>query len=570
MAEENPPDESASDGMDDEDRKAVLQTFLLEAEERLFEMEESLVALEIRPDDGELIQKIFRGAHTLKGNASCLGFTSVSEFAHAMEDLLQRFRTGAVPVSDGLITLLLRGVDVLRHMVPNAAAGHDELLPAHADLQRRFADASVLPAPPEPVAPLAAPAEDARKRSFGRRQEDAREWVERTSTLRVDIGKLDRMLNMTGEIAIAQGRLKQLLQTLQGQAGETVLEIQREADRLFMDLQELILKVRMIPVGPLFRQYIRTVRDVARAHGKAARLVMEGEEVEVDTTIVEYLKDPITHMIRNALDHGIEAPDARKTRGKDPTGCITLRAFHEAGNIVIQVEDDGAGLDGRRIAAKARAKGLLAESQPCSDQEAYRFIFEPGFSTADTVTDLSGRGVGMDVVRRHVDALRGSVGVESRSGVGATMTIRLPLTLAIIEGFAVGVAGETYVIPLDTVLECVELPAEARDRKQAVGTMNLRGDALPYLRLRDLLGAPGPPSMRENVVVVRHHGGQAGLVVDALYGERQAVIKPLGAIFRGIQGISGATILGDGRVALIVDVPSVLRRVLNSGMVMAA
>lgn len=566
MVEDEAPAESPSDGMDDEDRKAVMKTFLVEAEERLFEMEESLVELENRPDDEELIQKIFRGAHTLKGNASCLGFARVSEFAHAMEDVLQRFRNRTLAVNDGLVTLLLRGVDVLRQMVPNAAAGLDQLSREHADLQRRLIDTSPLKAQAEPP-PI--PSEDARNRSFGRRQEDAREWVERTSTLRIDIGKLDRMLNLTGEIAIVQGRLKQLLHAFAGRAGETVLEIHREADRLFMDLQELILKVRMIPVGPLFRQYIRTVRDVARAHGKSVRLLIEGEDVEVDTTVVEYLKDPITHMIRNALDHGIEPPDLRKARGKDSTGCVTLRAFHEAGNIVIQVEDDGAGVDGRRVVATARAKGLLAENQPCSDREAYRFIFEPGFSTAETVTDLSGRGVGMDVVRRHVDALRGSVGIESRPNLGSTVTIRLPLTLAIIDGFAVGVGGETYIIPLDAVVECLDLPSPLRGAGP-VGTMNLRGRAVPYLRLHDAFSTSGVPASRENVVVVRYHGGQAGLVVDALFGERQAVIKPLGGLFRAVPGVSGATILGDGRVALIVDVPSILQRVLNAGCVAAA
>ena len=378
------------------------------------------------------------------------------------------------------------------------------------------------------------------------------------------------MLNLTGEIAIAQGRLRQMLEKSTGHPGEAILETHREADRLFLELQELILKVRMVPVGPLFRQYIRTVRDVAQAHGKLARLVIEGEDVEVDTTIVEYLKDPITHMIRNALDHGIEPPDRRKQAGKDATGRVTLRAFHEAGNIVIQVEDDGAGLNRRKILEKARSKGMLADGQHLSSDDVYRLIFEPGFSTAETVTDLSGRGVGMDVVRRHVDGLRGAVAIESRSGAGSTVTIRLPLTLAIIDGFVVGVGEETYVIPLDVVLECVELPMSERRRTEGRGMINLRGAALPYLRLRDLFSAAGEPSPREKVVVVKHHGCQAGLVVDDLFGERQAVIKPLNKLFHGVPGISGATILGDGRVALILDVPSVLRHTLNQATAEAA
>ena len=550
-----------SDGMDLDDRRALLQTFLAEAEERLIEMEETIVDLELRPDDEELVQTLFRGAHTIKGNASCFGFSRVSEFAHALEDLLQRLRNRTLAVNSGLVTLLLRGVDALKQIVPDAVAGVEELQPAHLALQRQLADAT--PQAPEESPAGTESAADARKRPFGRREGDAREWLDRTRTLRVDICRLDRMLNLTGEIAIAQGRLRQMLEKSAGRSGEAILEAHREADRLFMELQELILKVRMVPVGPIFRQFIRTVRDVARAHGKLARLVIEGEEVEVDTTIVEYLKDPLTHMIRNALDHGIESPDRRKQAGKDATGRVTLRAFREAGNIVIQVEDDGTGLNQRKIIDKARAKGLLADGQRLSSNDVYRLIFEPGFSTAETVTDLSGRGVGMDVVRRYVDGLRGSIAIESRSGAGASVTIRLPLTLAIIEGFAVGVGEETYVIPLDAVIECAELPPSARGRAEGCGMINLRGEVLPYLRLRDLFSSTGGPSPREKVVVVKHHGCQAGLVVDELFGERQAVIKPLNRLFRGTPGISGATILGDGRVALILDVPNVLRHTLN-------
>jgi len=554
--------------MDRDDRKALLHTFLAEAEERLIEMEETIVDLELRPDDEELVQTLFRGAHTLKGNASCLGFSRVSEFARALEDLLQRLRSRTLAVNSGLVTLLLRGVDALKQIVPDAVAGVEEIRPAHLALQRQLADATPLASEEGPAGTESAA--DARKRPFGRREGDAREWLDRAKTLRVDIGKLDRMLNLTGEIAIAQGRLRQMLEKSAGRSGETILEAHREADRLFMELQEIILKVRMVPVGPIFRQYIRTVRDVARAHGKLARLVIEGEEVEVDTTIVECLKDPLTHMIRNALDHGIESPDRRKQAGKDATGRVTLRAFREAGNIVIQVEDDGAGLNRRKIIEKARAKGMLADGQPLSSDDVHRLIFEPGFSTAETVTDLSGRGVGMDVVRRYVDGLRGSIAIESRSGAGASVTIRLPLTLAIIEGFAVGVGGETYVIPLDAVIECVDLPPGERRRTEGRGMINLRGEALPYLRLRDLFPGAGDPSPREKVVVVKHHGWQAGLVVDELFGERQAVIKPLNKLFRGVPGISGATILGDGRVALILDVSNVLRHTPNHAAAEAA
>ncbi len=549
--------------MDTESRIALLQSFVVESDERLTTMEEALVELETRPHDIELIQEIFRNVHTLKGNAACLGFPRVSEFAHAVEDLLQRLRSRSLAVDSGLITVLLQSVDVLRQMVPDAAAGAEEIRPAYAALQYRLSSAM----PQAEVESIGVDErEENRQRAFGRRQGEAGEWAERTRTLRVEIGKLDQMLTLAGEIATAQGRLKQLLRTTMGRAGDATLEAHRETDRLFLDLQELILNVRMIPVGPLFRQYIRTVRDVSRAHGKRARLVIEGGEVEVDTTIVEALKDSLTHMVRNALDHGIESPERRKQAGKDPTGTVTLRAFHEGGHIVIHVEDDGAGLDRRRIRDTARSKGIVADSHSLSDDEVCRLIFEPGFSTAEAVTDLSGRGMGMDVVRRHIEELHGSVSVESRSKAGTTLTLRLPLTLAIVEGFAVGVAGDVYILPLGAVVECVALPRSERERADAQGMFNLRGHPLPYLRLRDLFSKPGTPPDREHVVVVTHHrGGEGlvGLVVDTLFGEHQAVIKPLGRLFQDVPGISGSTVLGDGRVALILDVSSLLRHVVS-------
>jgi two-component system chemotaxis sensor kinase CheA len=380
-------------------------------------------------------------------------------------------------------------------------------------------------------------------------------------TLRVDMDTLDRMLNLSGEIAIARGRFKQMLEEKRTTA--ELLEAHRIMDMLSMELQELIMKIRMVPVGPMFRQHIRTVRDVARSHGKTARLFIDGEDVEVDTTVIEYLRDPLTHMIRNAMDHGIERPEERKAAGKDPCGRITLRAFHDSGSIVIQVEDDGAGFNRARILEKALSRGLISESQKLSDQAIYRLAFEPGFSTAETVTDLSGRGVGMDVVLRNVDALRGSIGIESHEGRGATLTVRLPLTLAIIEGFAVGVEQETYVIPLDRVSECLELPAEERGRAGDSGVIHLRGKPVPYVRLRHLFALGGTAPQRENVVIVQHGSGEAGIAVDTLYGESQCVIKPLGRLFHGLSGVSGSTILGNGRVALILDIPNLLRSVTS-------
>jgi len=279
--------------------------------------------------------------------------------------------------------------------------------------------------------------------------------------------------------------------------------------------------------------------------------------------VVEYVRDPLTHMVRNALDHGIESPEARRAAGKDPVGRLLLRAYHEAGAMVIQVSDDGGGLDRRRIAEKAVAMGLASEGARLSEEDLARAVFEPGFSTAEKVTEISGRGVGMDVVRRNVEALRGSVAIESEPGQGTTVTIRVPLTLAIIQGFKVGIGEESYILPLDAVVECLELPEEETAAGTACGVVNLRGKPLPYLRLRDHFALDGERPSRENVVVVQHGAQTAGVVVDALHGESSTVIKPLGTMFKGIPGVAGSSILGNGRVALILDVAGLLREALR-------
>jgi len=549
----------------DIDLQPVLQMFLAESEEGLSIAEQALVALESRPEDEECLGTVFRATHTLKGNASSLGFQALTEFAHVLEDILDRLRRRELRVTTPLITLLLRSIDALRQMVPDAVSGTEGMRPEQRTLLKRLVTARSAMAGALARAEEPAPAEEAddaetvagdRRRGAGRRSGDS----QHEGTVRVDIDRLDRMMNLAGEIAVARGRLKQLLADVPGQVGEAILEVHGEVDRLSLDLQQLVMKVRMVPLGPLFRQYVRTVRDVAAAHGRQARLIIEGEDVEVDTTVVQHIHDPLTHMIRNALDHGIESPEVRMRRGKDPCGSVTLRACREAGSIVIQVADDGAGFDRERILARARALGAATDPEALTDHDLHRLVLEPGFSTAQQITDLSGRGIGLDVVRRNVERLRGSVGIESRQGEGTTITLRLPLTLAIIAGFAVGVENETYLIPLDTVVECLELPREEGPHADGRGVLSVRGQALPYLRLREVFALPGSAKGREHVVVVRHDGGRVGLTVDVLRGESQTVIKPLGRLLQGLPGIAGSAILGSGRVALILDVDALLRQ----------
>jgi two-component system chemotaxis sensor kinase CheA len=478
--------------MSEIDMTELMATFVEEAAEDIAALEAGLLALEVSPDDAEVKQELLRRAHTIKGNASCVGLTSVTTFAHAYEELLERIHENSMHADPAVVTLLLSGIDTFRRLI---------------------------------VAPNGGNAQRTAARS-----------------VRVGAEKLDRMLNLAGEIAIARGRVQQMLATRDFDA-DSLTEIERQVDLLQSELQELIMRARMVAVGPLFRSYERTVRDTAASHGKSAHLVTIGEEVEVDTTAVEMLRDPLTHMIRNAIDHGLELPEERIANGKPAAGTITLEARHEAGTIVIRISDDGAGI---------RVGG-----------DHLNVIFEPGFTTSDTVTDLSGRGMGMDVVRRAVDSLRGTIAIDTREGEGTTFTIRLPLTLAVIDGFRVTAASESYIVPMDHVIECIELP-EGKSSDDDSGVLLLRDEIVPFVRVRNLFALHGAAAStqrptRENVLIVRHENAKAGLVVDELHGSGQTVIKPLGNYFDQVPGIAGSSILGNGQVALILDTPAILR-----------
>jgi two-component system chemotaxis sensor kinase CheA len=540
-------------------REMLLQSFREETEECLQQMEQLLLALETHPEDRELVSSLFRVAHTIKGNASLLEFDALARFLHDVEDLLDLCRSNNVVPSQGVISILLQTVDAQRQMAKRAVEGETGLLPEHEALSARLIELTA------EIKPAEAPgAQDSSATTVPDLSTGARESKSAVQNLRVDVGKLDRMLNLTVEFAIAQGRQRRILEEKLGLSGSRreVLVSHHGLEALFLELQELVMKIRMVPVGPTFHRFARSVRDAARKSGKLARMLVLGDDVEVDTTILEHIHDPLMHMIRNSVDHGLETPEVRRALGKDPSGKIVLQAFHDSGNIVVQISDDGAGLDHERILAHARAKGIVPEGSRLTEAEIHNLIFQPGFSTADKVSELSGRGVGLDVVRRNVNALSGSILVESRKGLGTTFTIRLPLTLAIIDGFAVRVGTETYVIPLSSVQECLELPAEKHSSKEG-GVINLRGEALPYVRLRDLFDCRGSAPAREKIIVVEYQGGRAGLAADELLGEQQAVIKPLGRLFQGIRGVSGSTILGNGRVALILDVPALCAEAIH-------
>jgi two-component system chemotaxis sensor kinase CheA len=380
--------------------------------------------------------------------------------------------------------------------------------------------------------------------------------AQESRSVRVDADKLDRLINLVGELVIAAAGANLVARTIRQ---VQLQEAHSTLATLVEDVRDSALQLRMVKIGATFNRFQRVVHDVSREIGKDIQLQIHGEDTELDKTVVEKIADPLIHLVRNSMDHGIEPAALRLERGKPARGTLTLNAYHDSGTIVIEVSDDGGGLNREKILAKAVERGLVEAGKTLSDKEIYALIFEPGFSTADQVTRLSGRGVGMDVVKRNIMALRGSVEVESRPGLGTTVTVRLPLTLAIINGFQVGVGRSVFVLPLEMVDECVEFRPEPGHNYT-----DLRGQVLPFIRLRELFELDGQPPARQNIVVVKYAGQKFGLVVDALHGEAQTVIKPLSSMFAQVKGISGSSILGNGEVALILDIPALLRHTQSS------
>ena len=378
--------------------------------------------------------------------------------------------------------------------------------------------------------------------------------------VRVNADKLDELINLVGELVIASAGANLLARSCNN---DPLHEASSTVSGLVEEILDGALHLRMIPIGDTFNRFRRVVRDISQELGKDIELSISGAETELDKTVVEKIGDPLMHLLRNAMDHGIESADARRAAGKSAKGHLSLNAYHDSGSIVIEIADDGAGLNRDRILQKAQERGLVASGAVLTDQEIYNLIFEAGFSTAEAVTNLSGRGVGMDVVKRNITLLRGTVDLDSRPGQGTVVRIRLPLTLAIINGFLVGIDQSTYVIPLDMVQECIELDEQQRQSSRDTGYLDLRGQVLPLVHLRDHFSHEGPASRRQNVVVVRYAEHKAGLVVDDLLGEFQTVIKPLGKLFGALRGISGSTILGSGAVALILDVPVLLNQIVQ-------
>lgn len=391
-----------------------------------------------------------------------------------------------------------------------------------------------------------------------KKQEKTRTRVTQESrNIRVDSAKLGQLINLVGELVISGAAMKLMVER---HGLNDVEEVVSTVEHLVEQIRDNALQLRMVQIGDTFSRFRRVVRDVSKDMGKEIELRITGGESELDKTVVEKINDPLTHLIRNSLDHGIERPEVRKEQGKPAKGTVSLNAYHDSGHIVIEIKDDGAGLDPERIRTKAEAIGLVKPEQVLSRQEIFRLAFEPGLSTKAEASKLSGRGVGMDVVKRNIESLRGSVELDSEVGIGTTVTIHLPLTLAIIDGFLVGAKGETYIVPLSMVEECVEMDTGEWELNDERHYVNLRGEVMPYIHLSEFFGESGRTSKgrRESLVVVRFGRTKAGLVVDELFGEQQTVIKPMGKVFQNLKGVSGATVLGSGDIALILDIQGLI------------
>lgn len=429
------------------------------------------------------------------------------------------------------------------------------------ELERVLAQQDSAPQPPPPLGTLlveeqlvAPPVVSA---ALHKQKQSEERRVHEQVFVKVEASKLDNLIDLVGELVIA-GAAASLSIKLNDIGA--MAEANESVTALVERIRDASLTLRMVAIGEVFQRFPRVVRDISKELGKDIELLVTGAETELDKSMVEKLADPLMHIVRNAMDHGIETGEQRLASGKTARGALRLNAYHESGSIVIEVNDDGRGLDRERILAKAIEKGLVQAEQVLSDSEVFRLIFEPGFSTAAQITNLSGRGVGMDVVRRNIEQLRGEVDVLSEFGLGTTVRIRLPLTLAIIDGFQVKVANEVFVLPLDQVIECIDLGEQI----DANDLFNLRGEALPYVHLRELFGLPASTGGRESLVVLQFGTQRAGVVVDQLIGESQAVIKPLGHIFARNKILSGSTILGDGSVALILDVPQLIQKAIEA------
>ena len=554
----------------------IIREFLVESHENLSRLDQELVELEKRPKDGALLASIFRTIHTIKGTCGFLGFGNLERIAHQAENLLSQLRDRQRELTPALVSIILETVDAIRKILDSIEASGEEGAGHFEDLVERLRAATqqgnaAKPLPEPADVAQATNREPATKpEQAAKREEDpAKTSAVADSNIRVGVGLLDKLMDLVGELVLTRN---QILQFNAEREDAALNATSQRLNLITTELQEGVMKTRMQPIGMVWSKLPRVVRDMAVSLGKQIRLEMEGTETELDRTIIEAIKDPLVHLVRNSCDHGLETAEARQRAGKTAEGTLSLRAYHEGGQVNIEIADDGAGINVARVKQKAIERGLLRpeQAEKMTDREALNLIFQPGFSTARTVTNVSGRGVGMDVVKSNIEKIGGVVDLFSRPGEGATVKLKIPLTLAIIPGLVIASGGERFVIPQVSLLELIRLEGDSSERhiEHVHGTpvYRRRGSLLPIAYLDRVLGLKAGRDTGAvnigvvNIVVLQAEDRQFGLVVDAIHDTQEIVVKPLGKQLKGLTVYAGATIMGDGRVALILDVLGVGQR----------
>lgn len=578
--------------MDDLD---IVKEFLIESDENLVRLDQEIIALETDPKNPDLIASIFRTIHTIKGTCGFLGFGTLTEVSHAAESILSQVRDGKRDATQRLINIILEAIDAIKKLLKVIEETGNEGESKFGELVKKlqaFAETSETEAPPAEKAPLvqADPADELESFSVadtpavtqtaetpsaqilsvpteGESKSKGQDSSEKAaeSTIRVGVGLLNGLMNLVGELVLARNQVLQFSSRIED---ASLLATSQRLNLITSELQESVMKTRLQPIGTVWSKFPRVVRDIATSIHKQITLTMDGAETELDRTIIEAIKDPLTHIIRNSCDHGIEKPEDRVRAGKPPTGKLSLRAFHEGGSVNIEICDDGAGINPEKVKNKAVQKGLISTEQAArmSDREAINIIFLPGFSTAQQISNISGRGVGMDVVRTNIEKIGGTVDLLSQTGQGTTLKIKIPLTLAIIPGLVVTSGGERFIIPQISLSELVRLEGVAAHRQleriHGATVYRRRGKLLPLAYLNQVLETSETLADKDvtNIVILQVEGHEFGLVVDAVNDTQEIVVKPLGKYLKSLTAYSGATIMGDGKVALILDVLGMAQR----------
>ncbi|MBZ4672635.1 MAG: hybrid sensor histidine kinase/response regulator [Deferribacteraceae bacterium] len=548
-----------------DDMQDLVNDFIVESEELIEKLDQDLVELEHRKNDLDLLNGIFRCAHTIKGSSSFLGFDKMATVTHHAEEILNKLRKGEMAVTKEIMDVLLEFVDVVKQLMDDIKNNSDTASIDETVKKLKLANEGKLVAPSSVKTQEQSGKTKESKKNVNKPSQIKKVTKAIEQTIRVDVSRLDSLMNLVGELVLSRNRITQLAVELEKKyEGDFIIEQLAETTSqiglITTELQLAVMKTRMVPIGKVFNKFPRMVRDLCRDLNKEIDLVIAGEDTELDKSVVEEIGDPLIHMIRNAVDHGVESPEERVKKGKPKKGTVWLNAYHEGNHIVIEIKDDGKGIDPEKIKQKAIEKEVITpdEAKNLNKEEVLGLIFKPGFSTAEKVTGVSGRGVGMDVVKTNIEKLNGIINIESEINKGSTFKLKLPLTLAIIQALLVEVSGEVFAIPLVSVIETVKINDNEIHSFEGREVLKLRDSVLSLIRLDEVFQLEGSFSQDMYVVVVALAEMRIGLIVDRLVGQEEIVIKSLGEYLGGNVGIAGATIMGDGKVRLIVDVSGVM------------